>query len=53
MRLLDLEINISGFNMRFLIGVSMILMAIVITVIVAYIFFKDFNDLDEGGENEL
>lgn len=53
MRLLDSEINILGFNMGFLIGGSMILIAVVITVIVATIFFKDFNDLDEGGENEL
>lgn len=39
--------------MGFLIGVGMILMAVVIIVIVATIFFKSFNDLDEGGENEL
>lgn len=39
--------------MCFLFGVGMILMAVVITAIVATIFFKDFNDLDEGGENEL
>ena len=39
--------------MRVIIGLSMIAVAIFITIAVAYLFFKGFNKLDEGWENEL
>lgn len=32
--------------MRAIIGLGLILIAVIITILVAYIFFRDFNDFD-------
>ena len=32
--------------MRAIIGMGLILIAVIITIIVAYVFFKDFNNFD-------
>ena len=50
---LNSDRNISGYKMRIVIGLLMIFISIVLTGGLAYYFFKGFNKIDEGAENEL
>lgn len=51
MHALNIVKNISGCKMRFVIGICLCIMAIILFIIVAYIFFESFEDV--GEEDEL
>ena len=47
---LNSDRNISGYKMKWVIGLGL---SIIISGIVAFLIFKDFDNLEEGAENEL